>query len=840
MALPTPTPSGPVNIPNNGFETGTVADWDITSAITGSVTFGVSSASPHDGTYSYNIDSSGGTGTVTGFNTVQPVVDPGQEITMRMWLRRSDAGGSNGKLLLRWFDSTGAIISTSESRLYTTPEQWIDGQITATAPFNTASVRPGFIGTIDESDGDIRFDTMSWDYSIPIQCIVTAPTGNFTEDDQIPLRITITGTTSVLSVEYYLMTHDGSDYEDPTLLEIATASPWAANADPLAQGQYAVYAVVTLTSGAEIITNSSLFTVGPGAPPETREYNASNAYTYLVGSNFSGLASAIPSTALVTGVEVVVTYDMNVLTRSKDIGIGPELSNTNVAFDCVSGGVVEAALMSSDGSTYSVLGTEATESITIARENFTITEDAITGEHRWVVMGMNDPATVTLGEETFLFGLGPIAASEFITHSLGFRFYPSVGTKPSYAASGDACFRFFINSLKLRVYFDAGSVEYYFASPDKTQVIKGTLVSAEVLDGDFRTGDAEGVLQLTADLEVIDGTQTWIGNDWTIHSAYPPTDGNQIGLVGDIEGEAEVGMEYNGLPTQQQVTDNRSRYMFITANFYGDRTLDSMYGVHGLPRAFSYNGDFFYKIFTQPDPLDDNPRHIAYHHGHLALGFNEGRVDISVVGEPYNFDGAQGASSWALGDGVIGLLPLSGTILGAFCYKSVWGISGTTVDNFATQVISPNMGAIEYTVCDMGAPVYANAYGIYTLSQTQEYGDYLGSPFSQAISPWLRPRLVRKYTSDKEVAVAWPVRSKNQYRLAFHDGYVVSMTMNGQSVPTFSYQKYFYQPDPTDPYVSDDLYSYPAMVPAAISSQLDDAGQERIHIAPYVEFEEDA
>lgn len=836
MALPTPTPTGTVIIPNYGFEDGDLTSWDVTNNFVGSGFVGVNTASPHDGSYIFAIDSSGGTGIVTVFNQVQPDCLPGQEITARMWLRRSDAGGSNGRLLLRWFDDDDNIISTSESRVYNTPEQWIDAQITATSPNGTASVRAGFVGTIDESDGDIRFDTLSWDYSIPFEAVVTSPTGNYTEDDELPLRITITGTTSVQSVEYFLMTHDGTDYEDPTSIAIVGSAPWAANGDPIAEGQYAVYAEVTLTNGTVLITNSVLFTVGPGTPPPTREYNASNAYTYLVGSNFAALGSAIPSTALVTGVEIVVDYDMTVLTRSKDIGLGPELANTDVAFDCVTGGVVEAALMSEDGSEYTVLGTEATEDIAIEREDFAITEEAITGDHRWIVMGANDPATVTLGEETFLFGMQPIAASEFINHSLGIRFYPSVGIKPAYASSGDACFRFFINSIKLRVYFDAGSVEYYFASPDKTQVIKGFLVSAEVLDGDFRTGDAEGILQLTPDLEVMDGTQTWIGNDWTIHSAYPPTDANQIGLVGDIEGEAEVGMEYNGLPTQQQVRDNRSRYEFITENFYGDKDLDSIYGVHGLPRAFAYNADFFYKIYTQQDPEKDKPRHIANHHYHLALGFEEGRVDMSVVGQPYNFDGSLGASSTGIGDRIVGLLPLSGTILGVFCTKSIWGISGTTVDNFATQVISPNMGAIEYTICDMGAPTYANSYGVYTLAQTQQYGDYLGSPMSQDISPWLRPRLLRKYTSDKEVVCAWPVRSKNQYRLAFSDGYITSMTLNGSATPTFSFQKYFYQPNPVDPYVSDDLFSYPALVPAAISSQLDDSGEERIHVAPYVDL----
>ena len=500
----------------------------------------------------------------------------------------------------------------------------------------------------------------------------------------------------------------------------------------------------------------------------------------------------MPATALVTGVEVVVDYTLQTLTRAKDLDVeDPEGANPDVLFDITDGGTVETVLLSKDGENYTASGGVSTEAIDLIRSDFDIIEEGTSEGKKWVVLE-STPASVTVGNDTELFGSSPIAVSDFLTRSIGLRFYPNLLSKPAYADSGDACIRFFINKLRVRVYFDAGSAEYYFASPDKTMIIKGNLVHSYVETGDFRTADASGTLQLTEDLEVMLGDQTWIGDDWTIHAAYPPTDANQIGTVDNRTADDGIGMAYNGLPTQQMIIDNRSRYEFITANFFADKDLDSIYGAHGLPRAFAYNGNFFYKIYTQPDPVKDSPRHVAYHHDHLALGYERGAIDISVVGEPYNFYGVEGASSWSIGDKVVGLLPLSGTILGCFGSKSIWGISGTTVDNFATQIITPNIGAIEYTIADMGFPVYANAYGIYTLAQSQAYGDYLGTPMSQDISPWLKPRLLRKYTSDREVVVAWPVRAKNQYRLAFSDGYIVSMTLNGgqQAAPTFSFQKY--------------------------------------------------
>lgn len=42
---------------------------------------------------------------------------------------------------------------------------------------------------------------------------------------------------------------------------------------------------------------------------------------------------------------------------------------------------------------------------------------------------------------------------------------------------------------------------------------------------------------------------------------------------------------------------------------------------------------------------------------------------------------------------------------------------------------------------------------------------------------------------------------------------------------------------PTEAPVVTDIYSQPAIVPAAVSSELDNHGEERIHIAPYIEQE---
>lgn len=767
---------------NPGFESGDTGwtksgGWVIT---TGFPTYA--------GSYSANIDTdrTGHDETSDIINNNVASVVPGKTVTVRGRCWGVGADGNVAAVLIIWYDASFNEISKKEGNYsnWGSHKSWDLSSVTDTAPAGAAYVGAGFRGK-SNVNGAVAVDDLSWDYVYDRAVTVTSPVdgGEYDVGQSITLSVSISGTSpAVTSVEY----KDGA-----TSLATVSTSPYTTTVNDLALGAHSITAVVSFNDGSTITSTAVDITVAVLTPPETREYKASNSYTYLLAENFSGLSAAMPATSLVTAVELLVDYKLELLVRSKNIDVDASGADPNIIFDITDGARIEASLFSNDGGEYTLEGSPAYGSVPIELSDFDITESGTSEGWKWTVFD-SSAFSATIGSATSLFGLQSLAVSDFINRQIGFRFLPNLATKPSYADTGNACIRFQIDKIRMRVYFDAGSALYYFASPDKTQVLEGTLVHATVENGNLQTSDASGVLQLEPTLIVKDGTQTYIGDDWTIHAAYPPTNANQIGTVAERTTEDGVGMSYNGLPSYNAIIDNRSRYVFITSNFYGDEELTSIYGANGVGRAFAYNGDFFYTIQDHPDASKDKPRHVAYHHGHLALGYKEGRVDISVIGQPYNFNGIDGASSWALGDGVVGLLPLSGTILGAFCQNSIWGISGTTVDNFATQIISPKMGAIEYTTTDMGFPVYANAYGVYTLAQTQQYGDYLGTPMSQSVSPWLRPRLIRKNTSDKEVVVAWPVRSKNQYRIAFADGYVMSMTINSgmQTAPTFSFQKY--------------------------------------------------
>ena len=126
----------------------------------------------------------------------------------------------------------------------------------------------------------------------------------------------------------------------------------------------------------------------------------------------------MPATALVTGVEVVVDYTLQTLTRAKDLAVDdPEGANPDVLFDITDGGTVEAVLLSKDGENYTASGGVSTESITLDRSDFDIVEEGTSEGKKWVVLE-SAPTSVTVGNDTELFGSSPIAVSDFLTLAL--------------------------------------------------------------------------------------------------------------------------------------------------------------------------------------------------------------------------------------------------------------------------------------------------------------------------------------------------------------------------------------------------------------------------------------
>ena len=188
----------------------------------------------------------------------------------------------------------------------------------------------------------------------------------------------------------------------------------------------------------------------------------------------------------------------------------------------------------------------------------------------------------------------------------------------------------------------------------------------------------------------------------------------------------------------------------------------------------------------------DTPKYLAYHSGALALGFSAGSVVFSVVGEPYNYNGLDGAAEIATGDNVTGLVELPGDTLAIFGKRVIRKVNGTDSSTYQLGTIAGNSSCFDYTACLIGADVlFTGVNGISTLQQSASYGDFVGTRVSHKISNWLRPKLVSTANGFESggVAMAMVVRSKSQYRLVLSNGEVITVTITDGEFPV-TFQNY--------------------------------------------------
>ncbi len=302
---------------------------------------------------------------------------------------------------------------------------------------------------------------------------------------------------------------------------------------------------------------------------------------------------------------------------------------------------------------------------------------------------------------------------------------------------------------------------------------------------------------------------------WVAVSEQKAADaGAGVILPGDLGWQEISGSD--SLPLFAELSEARSRYMFINSNFKGSDDSIRMFGVNGVGRAFTYDGTTFEYITAIPGADLDKPRHIAVHKFRLCLGYPQGSVLLSKIGDPLVWDATLGAAEIAVGDRVTGLQSLVGDYLGIFCLTSVKGLLGDPTGSDAElRTLSANTGCLEYSLTNVGNPVYCNSFGIVSLESTDAYGDFAGVPLSFKISPLIKPRM-KSTTGRFNIANAllgvMPVRSKNQYRFIFKDGLIITMTRAGNDEPQFTTRQY-------------DIFPY------CWSSEYDQNGEEQVHMS---------
>lgn len=330
--------------------------------------------------------------------------------------------------------------------------------------------------------------------------------------------------------------------------------------------------------------------------------------------------------------------------------------------------------------------------------------------------------------------------------------------------------------------------------------------------GTFAGSNAVGRAQIII-LESQAGVRDYPKDNDVLHSAFPTTGTSNV-LV--INGLSVVST----LPGTGALDSAGTRYQFGTFNFYGQSSTLATYGTTGTSPAFWANttGYGFINAFPTAELAKDKPKYLSFHAGKLALGYKNGSVLLSVLGEPYNFNGVDGAIEISTGDDITGLLELPGDTLAVFGRRSIRKITGTTDVDTALGTIAGSGGCFDYTAVLIGQEaVYTGNNGISTLSQTAAYGDFIGSRVSDPISVWLRPKLVKSRPGFESggTVCAYPVRSKGQYRLVLASGETVVATFTNDG--------------PRIMLANMGLFGQ-VRVPYAWSSEISQDGLERIHV----------
>lgn len=204
------------------------------------------------------------------------------------------------------------------------------------------------------------------------------------------------------------------------------------------------------------------------------------------------------------------------------------------------------------------------------------------------------------------------------------------------------------------------------------------------------------------------------------------------------------------------------RFEFVSHNFKGSDDGYRVYGTDGVNPAFEIDqGGVLVPLYSKDET--DNPLFVQSHRGRLFLGFSNGQVHYSVVGEPWNYTVALGAGQIGLGAEVTGMLPQSGGVLALTTRRRTFVLQGSSNSDFVLTVAAETAGAFPYTLQSINEAFALDDRGIIQLSRTAAFGDFESGSVTRQVQ-----KLIDRL---KPLATASAVvRRLNQYWLFFSNG----------------------------------------------------------------------
>lgn len=167
----------------------------------------------------------------------------------------------------------------------------------------------------------------------------------------------------------------------------------------------------------------------------------------------------------------------------------------------------------------------------------------------------------------------------------------------------------------------------------------------------------------------------------------------------------------------------------------------------------------------------DKPYMVTAHKEHLFLGYQNGQLQHSDLGEPlkYGVDGTAGL--FGVGDELTGLVSLKGGVLGVFCRNRIYTLYGASTLDWRLDTFSPSSGCLIDTLGEtVGDAIFFDDVGITTMQAVNAFGDFSSGVISRDIKT-----LIDRVSP----SFALMVKVKSQYRVFTGGGSGIIATMLG-------------------------------------------------------------
>lgn len=277
----------------------------------------------------------------------------------------------------------------------------------------------------------------------------------------------------------------------------------------------------------------------------------------------------------------------------------------------------------------------------------------------------------------------------------------------------------------------------------------GTVIGYHLTSGAWADDDAAGVLVFS-----YTGTARFAAN-----------------AMVNVESDANRHLTVSAVPTEQVFGPaTGAAFRFLNYNFFGQGSLERMYGVSGVAQPFEFDGTMFLELET--GVTGSFPTRVAAHQNHLVIGYPNGSSVYSGTGKPRSFAADDGAGEIAIGDTLTELIGGYRDTLFIFGRNKTAFLSGTSNQDFRLQVLSDEAGAMAGTAVLMDQPTVYDDRGLRNVTATDRFGDFSISTMSESI----RPLLDFKRAGEALPVAAVRIRRKSQYRLFFSDGDCICLT----------------------------------------------------------------